>query len=181
MEATARNTMVLADCITEHCRTFLLQPRDNARRIESVFVGPSALALLTGCAEMLMDATDIMMQDDDAVANAVERHGGYRKAYLRSDEGLYQFCRYDPLRSGIAVEDALRRTTEWIAARPNQRLKIEAPRSLGGAQQIATTGAIWSNSNRTKARTPIRVRNATLVRCASGNCNVKSVSGTRTS
>jgi hypothetical protein len=48
-------------------------------------------------------------------------------------------------------------------------------------RQIATKGAIWSNSNQTKGGTLMQVRDAATVRNASVSCNVKFVSGTRTS
>ncbi len=46
--------------------------------------------------------------------------------------------------------------------------------------QIATIGAIWSNSNRTKGRILLRVMNSAMARDVDLFCNVNFESGTRT-
>jgi hypothetical protein len=55
-----------------------------------------------------------------------------------------------------------------------------APASENQERQIATTGAIWSNSNRTKGGILMRVRDAATGRNTRVNCNVKLMSRTRT-
>ena len=85
-------------------------------------------------------------------------------------------ARTSDIQSMNGANDTTYMCRTWLFMWP-RRVRRLAP---SNKTQIATMGAIWSNSNRAKGGSLMRVQDAARVRNTHVNCNVKLVSGTGT-